>query len=105
MDGSLNGAFHAPLPDEGLDGRPFLLLGSEEAHNSGSPTWEREWPKLDGWKRWLIVTGAAHIDYGDISVIAEQLGLNDPTRRCPPTGQPRSCRQPRGRLPQPQRGA
>jgi Platelet-activating factor acetylhydrolase, isoform II len=77
MDGNLNGTFHAPLPDGGLDGRPFLLLGSEQTRSSGQQTWERDWPKLDGWKRWLIVTGTAHIDFSDITVLADQLGLTD----------------------------
>jgi dienelactone hydrolase len=83
MDGNFNGTFHAPLPDGGLDGRPFLLLGSEQTRRSGQQTWERDWPKLDGWKRWLIVTGTAHIDFSDISVLADQLGLPDPDSPLP----------------------
>jgi Platelet-activating factor acetylhydrolase, isoform II len=77
MDGSLDGGFHAPLPDSGLDGRPFMLLGSEEAHRTGN-TWQLVWPDLDGWKRWLVVTGTAHIDFSDLSLLAEQAGLSDP---------------------------
>lgn len=83
IDGSFDGGFHSPLPDSGIGGRPFLLLGSDQAHSSGQPTWERDWPKLDGWKRWLYVTGTTHIGLSDISVLADQSGLTDPVFSLP----------------------
>jgi hypothetical protein len=82
MDGHMDGGFHSPLPDSGLGGRPFLLLGSEESQRRGA-TWVREWPKLDGWKRWLLVIGTAHIDYSDFSVLADQVGIMDPDSPLP----------------------
>lgn len=79
---NMDGSFSAPVPADGLDGRPFLLLGAE-AHNSpGSEeheTWDRDWPRLaDSWRRWLTVAGAGHIGFSDLSTLAEQLGLTDP---------------------------
>ncbi|MFU0243523.1 alpha/beta hydrolase, partial [Streptomyces scabiei] len=40
--------------------------------------WAATWNRLDGWKRWLTVTGAGHFSFTDIPWLAEQLGLADP---------------------------
>jgi dienelactone hydrolase len=80
VDAGLNmdGTFFAPVPADGLNGRPFLLLGTP-AHSPGGAdvTWDRDWRSLDGWKRWLTVTGTEHFDYSDIAVLADQAGLPD----------------------------
>jgi predicted dienelactone hydrolase len=78
---NMDGSFFAPVPADGLDRRPFLLLGTETGHSPGSiedDTWDRDWLRLDGWKRWLTVTGTGHFDFSDVPVLADQLGLPDP---------------------------
>ena len=81
----LDGTFFAPVPRRGLDGRPFLLLGTAASHSPGSSdvSWERDWARLDGWKRWLTVTGAGHFTFIDLPVLAGQLGMTDPEAPLP----------------------
>ncbi|BEL02857.1 lipase [Actinoplanes sichuanensis] len=73
---NMDGGLFEPIPAGGLGGRPFLLLGAPSAVPSAS--WLRDWPLLDGWKRWLDVTGSGHMDFTDIPVIGEQAGIPDP---------------------------
>ncbi|WP_207922826.1 alpha/beta hydrolase [Micromonospora sp. KC606] len=75
---NMDGTFFAPVPEDGLGGRPFLMLG-HPGHVPGGPddTWDRDWLRLDGCKHWLTVTGTAHIDFSDLSVLADQAGLPD----------------------------
>ncbi|MEU4161870.1 lipase [Actinoplanes sp. NPDC026670] len=73
---NMDGGFFEPIPAGGLGGRPFLLLGAPLAAPAAS--WLRDWPLLDGWKRWLDVTGSGHMDFTDIPVIGEQAGIPDP---------------------------
>ncbi|GAA4637137.1 lipase [Actinoallomurus vinaceus] len=75
---NLDGTFYAPVPATGLHGRPFLLLGTQSIHSSGSDkdtTWDRDWPKLDGWKRWPAVAGADHSSFTDGPVLETMLGM------------------------------
>jgi dienelactone hydrolase len=71
---NLDGSLFDPVPASGLDGRPFMLLGTEEDDAS----WTRDWPHLDGWKRWLSVKGSGHFTFTDTPVLADQLGLLPP---------------------------
>jgi len=74
MDGVTNGA----LPDTGLS-RPFLFLGRQNNFTPGMPSaagWEGDWPHLTGWKRWLVVSGAIHPSFTDLSLLADQLGID-----------------------------
>jgi dienelactone hydrolase len=76
---NLDGAFH-DVPTS-LGGRPFLMLGTDnEVHRPGGRdrTWDATWPHLDGWRRWLTVTGASHLSFTDLPPLAEQLGLPGP---------------------------
>ncbi|MDR3081372.1 MAG: alpha/beta hydrolase, partial [Streptomyces sp.] len=41
-------------------------------------SWDRGWQRLDGWKRWLSVTGSGHFTFTDVPVLGEQLGIPDP---------------------------
>jgi predicted dienelactone hydrolase len=74
----VDGTTQAPIPDSGLS-RPFLFLGRQAQYTPGTggaaATWERDWRHLTGWKRWLVVVGAAHASFTDIGLVAEQLGL------------------------------
>lgn len=71
---SLDGSFQEPVPAGGLGGRPFMMMGTEDPKDS----WARDWPLLDGWKRWLTVTGSGHFTFTDIPALADQLGLLPP---------------------------
>jgi predicted dienelactone hydrolase len=73
---NMDGGFAEPVPAGGLNGRPFLLLGAPSAVPATS--WLRDWPVLDGWKRWLDVIGSGHLDFTDIPVLGEQAGIPDP---------------------------
>jgi dienelactone hydrolase len=75
----MDGSTAAPIPDEGL-GRPFLFLGKQSSYTPGSAgavtTWERDWERLAGWKRWLVVAGAVHASFTDLALLADQAGLD-----------------------------
>ena len=76
---NLDGTFRAPVPESGLGGRPFLLLGTRSDHAPGlDDTWDRDWTNLDGWKRWLTVAGTEHDSFNDAPVLEALLGLADP---------------------------
>ncbi|MFE9662504.1 alpha/beta hydrolase family protein [Streptomyces sp. NPDC005955] len=71
---NMDGTFFTPLPREGLGGRPFLLLGAEgSGPGSGDASWDEAWQRLDGWKRWLTVTGTQHSTFSDEPVLAAQV--------------------------------
>jgi dienelactone hydrolase len=73
---NLDGTFFALDPHR-LD-RPFMMVGGGDDH--GSPgqdcSWDQAWTKLDGWKRWISVTGTTHSSMTDFGPIGEQAGLN-----------------------------
>ena len=75
----LDGSTHIPIPDEGLS-RPFLFVGNKDIYVPGSMGpyrgWERDWPRLTGWKRWLVVEGTRHASFTDLGVLADQLGVD-----------------------------
>ncbi|HEX3784950.1 MAG TPA: alpha/beta hydrolase [Pseudonocardiaceae bacterium] len=76
---NIDGSTHAPIPAGGL-ARPLLLLGKRSAHSPGigkatEATWERDWTLLTGWRRWLVVTGALHVSFTDLGLLAGQLGI------------------------------
>ncbi|WKX71120.1 alpha/beta hydrolase [Streptomyces sp. XD-27] len=78
---NMDGAFVAPVPEDGLDGRPFMMLGTDdEWHRPGGKdrTWDEAWTRFDGWKRWLTVAGSGHMTFTDLPILGEQLGLPDP---------------------------
>ncbi|MFD8548355.1 alpha/beta hydrolase family protein [Streptomyces sp. NPDC059649] len=82
---NMDGTFSAPVPRRGLDGRPFLMLGTLNGHSphDEDTTWLRDWRRLDGWKRWLTVRDAGHFTFIDIPVLGGQLGVTDPTAPLP----------------------
>ncbi|GAA3135527.1 lipase [Streptosporangium carneum] len=82
---NMDGTFFAPVPASGLGGRPFMMLGTETLHRPGGEdtTWDRDWARLDGWKRWLTVTGSGHFTFIDLPVLAAQLGMDDPSAPLP----------------------
>ncbi len=76
---NMDGHFHTD--PGGIDGRPFLMLGTEAEHTPGrgdGENWDSTWQGLDGWKRWLTVKGAGHFTFTDVPVLAEQAEIVDP---------------------------
>lgn len=79
----MDGTLFTPVPEGGLGGRPFLLLGASD-HGPGTDTsWERDWQRLDGWKRWISFAGSGHFTFTDWPAIGDQLGLPDPQTPLP----------------------
>jgi dienelactone hydrolase len=72
---NMDGTFFAPVPDDGLDGRPFLMFGTKNRHTDEK--WVQGWPRLDGWKRWLTVAGADHGSFTDVPLLADLAGIPD----------------------------
>jgi dienelactone hydrolase len=75
---NMDGTLFEPVPVTGFGGRPFMLLGAPTPGAGPDKTWVRDWPVMDGWKRWLGVLGAGHLDFTDVPVIGEQAGIPDP---------------------------
>ncbi|MFJ5547576.1 alpha/beta hydrolase family protein [Streptomyces sp. NPDC093225] len=73
---NMDGGFFVPVPRDGLDGRPFLLFGQQDSAEDAS--WKRAWSRLDGWKRWLTVTGANHLTFTDGPLLADLAGIPFP---------------------------
>jgi predicted dienelactone hydrolase len=73
---NMDGTMFAPIPDSGLS-RPFLFLG-QEVHRPGGEddTWDRDWARMTGWKRWLVVTGSVHASFTDYDLLADQIGID-----------------------------
>ncbi|MFJ3308952.1 alpha/beta hydrolase family protein [Streptomyces sp. NPDC086549] len=74
---NLDGTMFVPVPDNGLGGRPFMMIG----HPTGAgedPTWTDAWGRLKGWKRWLTFEGSNHASFTDVPVLADKLGIPEP---------------------------
>lgn len=75
----MDGALPVPIPGQSLP-RPFLFLGKESNYTPGSggsaATWERDWKRLTGWKRWLVVADAVHASFTDLGLLADQGGID-----------------------------
>ncbi|CAL9612548.1 hypothetical protein SUDANB120_05677 [Streptomyces sp. enrichment culture] len=75
---NMDGSFWDVLPAGGLQGRPFMLLGTDDdMHRPGGAdtTWDTTWQALGGWKRWLTVAGTDHYSFSDAPVIQRHFGL------------------------------
>lgn len=57
-----------------------MMIGAESTHSpdSDATDWPDAWSQLNGWRRWLTVTGAEHFSFTDLPYLANQLGLSDP---------------------------
>ncbi|MGW2156949.1 hypothetical protein [Nonomuraea sp. NPDC001699] len=68
---NLDGSLFLPIRDSGL-ARPFMLMGAP----SNDGTWKRDWERLTGWKRRLVVNGALHPSFTDYDMLLQQLGVS-----------------------------
>ncbi|MGW0749674.1 alpha/beta hydrolase family protein [Streptomyces sp. NPDC002587] len=75
---NMDGGLATPVPQAGLGGRPFMLLGAQGRSPGGNPSWDRDWPKLDGWKRWITFADSGHFTFSDFPVIGDRLGIPSP---------------------------
>ncbi|MED7948133.1 alpha/beta hydrolase family protein [Streptomyces sp. BE303] len=78
---NMDGTFFTPVPEAGLGARPFLMLAGDPAllpPDFPDTSWEDTWPRLDGWKRWLTVTGAGHPAFTDWPVLGDSAGYPHP---------------------------
>jgi len=75
----IDGSQHVTLPASGLS-RPFMFMGSMDEYVPGQmgpyDDWETDWQHLNGWKRWIMVSGTAHASFTDLGVLAAQLGVD-----------------------------
>jgi dienelactone hydrolase len=74
----MDGTTRDQLPDSGLS-RPFMFLGTQAEHSPGGhdSTWDHDFSRLTGWRRWLTVAGTTHISFVDYHAFADQVGLED----------------------------
>ncbi|MFB7914769.1 alpha/beta hydrolase family protein [Streptomyces sp. NPDC056061] len=74
---NMDGSFQERIPAAGLGDRPFMLLGTDSFHRPGGQdvSWNEDWPRLGGWKRWLTVEESGHFTFTDVPLLGEQLGL------------------------------
>ncbi|MEU8619125.1 alpha/beta hydrolase [Streptomyces sp. NPDC048623] len=77
---NMDGAFWDTLPADGLGGRAFMFLGTDdEMHRPGGvdTSWDTTWKALGGFKRWLTVSGANHFTFTDAPVLLRGLDVPD----------------------------
>jgi dienelactone hydrolase len=73
----MDGTTYDQLPTSGLS-RPFMFLGTQAEHSPGQDsTWDHDFSRLTGWRRWLTVAGTTHISFVDYHAFADQVGLED----------------------------
>ncbi|WP_433547008.1 alpha/beta hydrolase family protein [Streptomyces sp. CA-294286] len=83
---NMDGGFKDANPGAGMNGRPFLLLGTEANLRPGAGSheeWLKAWAGLDGWKRWLAVAESGHFSFNDVPVLGGQRGLVSPQAPLP----------------------
>ncbi|MFC4562222.1 alpha/beta hydrolase family protein [Nocardiopsis mangrovi] len=74
---NLDGPYFAPALEEGVD-RPLGLVTSDLP--SGPPfhaSQERMWPRLTGWRQWLLLAGSGHSSATDQGLLIDRLGVRD----------------------------
>lgn len=72
----MDGATRSIVPAGGLS-RPFMFIGVPE-HSPGGhdSSWDDDWSRLTGWKRWMVVAGTVHSSFTDLALFADQLGID-----------------------------
>ncbi|GAA4059352.1 alpha/beta hydrolase [Actinomadura miaoliensis] len=72
---NLDGPHRVAIPERGLQ-RPYMILGQARP----DATWDRDWPHVTGWKRWLAVHGAIHSSFTDYDTLTQQIGVDQGSR-------------------------
>ncbi|MFJ8039418.1 alpha/beta hydrolase family protein [Kitasatospora sp. NPDC096147] len=78
---NLDGTFFTPVPVGGLGGRPLLMFSGDPTllpPDFEDPSWDEAWQRLNGWKRWLVVTGLGHPGFTDWPVLGDASGYTHP---------------------------
>jgi hypothetical protein len=72
----MDGTTWDQLPGSGLS-RPFMFLGTQAQHSPGQDsTWDHDFSRLTGWRRWLTVAGAVHSSFADYGAFADEIGVD-----------------------------
>ncbi|MEW2032242.1 dienelactone hydrolase family protein [Streptomyces roseifaciens] len=72
---NLDGNFPIDLPAEGLK-KPVMLFGAQRSGDDAE-NWNKNWPRLTGWKRWLDVPEGGHLTFTDAPWIVDRFGMTD----------------------------
>lgn len=73
-------------------GKPFLMFRDDQGRETTDPTWDWFQGNQTGWWRHLKVLGSHHLDFSDVGLWFELLGLND-TRPLTGTIEPLRARE------------
>ncbi|MFF2080011.1 alpha/beta hydrolase family protein [Kitasatospora sp. NPDC058162] len=71
----LDGSMDYLVPESGIGGKPFLMMGHPLPGGDEDTSWIKSWPRLDGWKQWLTVDGSDHGSFTDFPLFFEALGM------------------------------
>jgi predicted dienelactone hydrolase len=72
----MDGTTYHQLSGTGLS-RPFMFLGTQVDHAPGlDPTWDDDFSRLTGWRRWLTVAGTVHSSFADYGAFVDELGVD-----------------------------
>ncbi|MBV2155211.1 alpha/beta hydrolase [Kitasatospora sp. SUK 42] len=75
----LDGTMDYLVPESGIGGKPFLMIGHPLPGEGEDTSWTKSWPRLDGWKRWLTFDGTNHGSFTDYPLFFEALGIPQPS--------------------------
>ncbi|MBO3750653.1 alpha/beta hydrolase [Streptosporangiaceae bacterium NEAU-GS5] len=74
----MDGTTYARIAESGFS-RPFMFMGTTEHMPGGRDnSWDRDWKRLTGWKRWLVLSRAEHQTFTDFPQLAGALGIRTP---------------------------
>jgi predicted dienelactone hydrolase len=74
---NMDGSVLPPAGDPGIRiRRPFLQFGSGRHNRFTDPTWAAFWTNLHGWRRELQIGGTGHLDFTDLGLLLDQLGVD-----------------------------
>lgn len=71
----LDGSMDYLVPESGINGKPYLMVGHPLPGGVEDDSWTRSWPRLDGWKRWLTIDGTDHSSFTDFPLFYDGLGI------------------------------